>query len=114
MFEKKFDTHIADRENIPGKVAGVELNVHSNNDIMTDTNTPYAAVDERRVQSGAVRHGVAAEKRAYCVNDIADILDISRSSAYALVRQGHFKTVRIGTAIRISRASFDKWLDTQD
>ena len=47
------------------------------------------------------------------VEDIAKILDIGRSSAYNLGREGHFKTVRIGTAIRISRKSFDEWLESQ-
>lgn len=27
------------------------------------------------------------------------------------VKEGHFKTVRIGTAIRISKKSFDEWLE---
>lgn len=51
--------------------------------------------------------------KTYRVEDIARILDIGRSSAYNLVREGHFKTVRIGTAIRISRKSFDEWLEAQ-
>lgn len=51
--------------------------------------------------------------RAYRVSDIARMLGIGRSSAYALVSKGQFKTVRIGTAIRISKKSFDDWLDSQ-
>lgn len=51
-------------------------------------------------------------KRTYRVDDIALLLDIGRNSAYNLVKEGHFKTVRIGTSIRISRRSFDKWLDS--
>ena len=51
--------------------------------------------------------------KTYRVEDIAKILNIGRSSAYNLVREGHFKTVRIGTAIRISRKSFDEWLESQ-
>lgn len=53
------------------------------------------------------------EPKTYRVEEIAQILGISKSSAYQLVRQGAFKTVRIGTAIRISRKSFDEWLDSQ-
>jgi len=49
--------------------------------------------------------------RTYKVEDIAKILDIGRTSAYSLVKEGHFKTVRIGSAIRISKKSFDEWLD---
>lgn len=52
--------------------------------------------------------------KTYRVDDIAQILGIAKSSAYHLVREGHFKTVRIGSAIRISRKSFDEWLDEQE
>ena len=50
--------------------------------------------------------------RTYTVEDIASMLNIGRTSAYNLVKEGHFKTVRIGNAIRISKKSFDEWLDT--
>ena len=58
------------------------------------------------------RRDISAIK-TYRVEDIVRILDISRSAAYNLVREGHFKTVRIGSAIRISRNSFDEWLENQ-
>lgn len=45
--------------------------------------------------------------------DIAVMLNIGRTSAYNLVKEGHFKTVRVGNAIRISKKSFDEWLDAQ-
>lgn len=57
--------------------------------------------------------GKSAENKTYRVEDIARILDIGRSSAYNLVREGHFKTVRVGSAIRISRKSFNEWLENQ-
>ena len=52
------------------------------------------------------------DKRTYTVEEIARILGIGRTSAYTLVKEGHFKIVRIGNAIRISKRSFDEWLDT--
>ena len=52
-------------------------------------------------------------KRTYTVEEIAEILGIGRTSAYKLIRSGQFQTVRIGSAIRISKASFDDWLDKQ-
>ena len=52
------------------------------------------------------------DKRTYTVEEIARILGIGRTSAYILVKEGHFKNVRIGNAIRISKRSFDEWLDT--
>ena len=53
------------------------------------------------------------EQRTYKVEDIAVMLNIGRTSAYNLVKEGHFKTVRVGNAIRISKKSFDEWLDAQ-
>ena len=52
-------------------------------------------------------------KRTYTVGEIAEILDIGRTSAYKLIHSGSFQIIRIGTAIRISKASFDEWLDKQ-
>lgn len=51
------------------------------------------------------------EKRAYAVDDIMAILDISRSSAYILIKKNLFRSVKIGNQLRISKASFDEWLD---
>ena len=53
------------------------------------------------------------EQRTYKVEDIAIMLNIGRTSAYSLVKEGHFKIVRVGNAIRISKKSFDEWLDAQ-
>ena len=53
------------------------------------------------------------EKRIYTVDEIQDILGIGRNSAYALVKSGVFHSVRIGVNIRISKKSFDDWLDKE-
>ena len=50
---------------------------------------------------------------AYTVDEIQDILGISRTSAYNLVKKKVFHSVRIGGSIRISKKSFDEWLDHQ-
>lgn len=52
------------------------------------------------------------EKRTYTVSEIQEILGIGRNAAYAIVKKGCFSTVRIGGIIRISKRSFDEWLDT--
>lgn len=52
------------------------------------------------------------EKRTYTVTEIATLLNIGRTAAYNIVKEGHFKTVRVGNAIRVSKKSFDKWLDS--
>ena len=57
---------------------------------------------------------VAETKRTYTVEEIAKLLSIGKTTAYALVKEGHFKIVRIGSAIRISKQSFDEWFDRQE
>ena len=54
------------------------------------------------------------EKRVYSVDEIVEILNVSRNSAYDLIKEGLFNTVRIGSAIRISKKSFDEWLDNKN
>ena len=52
------------------------------------------------------------EKRTYTVEEIQNILDISRTTAYAIIKRNLFHSVRIGGHIRISKKSFDEWLDS--
>ena len=54
------------------------------------------------------------ERRTYTVDEIAEILDIGRTSAYKLVKQNLFKSVRIGTTIHISKKSFEEWMAKLD
>ncbi len=53
------------------------------------------------------------DKRTYTVDEIQDILGVSKPSAYRLVHENLFRSVRIGGTIRISKKSFDEWLDQQ-
>lgn len=66
---------------------------------------------ENNTSITSTNHGLG-EKRTYSVPEIAEILQISRSKAYALCKQSLFKTVKIGKYIRISKMSFDSWLDS--
>lgn len=50
-------------------------------------------------------------KMTYTVMEIAEMLGIGRTSAYHLVKENHFKVVKIGAAIRVSKKSFDNWLN---
>ena len=54
-----------------------------------------------------------SEKRTYSVQEIAEILQISRSMAYNLCKQSLFKTVKVGKYVRVSKPSFDDWLDSK-
>lgn len=52
-----------------------------------------------------------SDKRSYSVSEVADILGVSKRSVYKLCTQNAFNSVRIGTKLRISKKSFDDWLD---
>lgn len=54
---------------------------------------------------------ICFEKRTYTVDEIQDILGVSRPTAYNLVKQELFHSVRVGGHIRISKKNFDEWLD---
>lgn len=64
------------------------------------------------IQNGTEKRPL--ECRTYTVNEIARILGVSQARAYRLVQEGLFKSVRIGNAIRISKRSFDHWLEPLD
>ena len=64
------------------------------------------------IQNGTEKRPL--ECRTYTVNEVARILGVSRTQAYRLVREDLFKSVRIGNAIRISKRSFDHWLESLD
>jgi excisionase family DNA binding protein len=64
---------------------------------------------EPRAPSGATI--LNEDKRTYSVPEIAKILKISKSKAYELCKTSDFKTVNIGKAVRVSKKSFDSWLD---
>ena len=71
-----------------------------------------AAMNQRTEEFLAASAG-QFEKRTYTVDEIQDILGVSRTSAYNLVKKKVFHSVRIGGSIRISKKSFDDWLDQQ-
>ena len=53
------------------------------------------------------------DKRTYTVLEIAALLQISKSKAYDLCHQGLFKIINVGRSVRVSKLSFDEWLDNQ-
>ena len=51
------------------------------------------------------------EKRCYTVKELQEILGISRPTVYELLKKKEFRWIQIGTKSRISKKSFDEWLD---
>ena len=56
----------------------------------------------------AVDDSSGFEKRVYTVEEIG------KNTAYALVNSGVFHFVKVGGHYRISKKSFDRWLDNMD
>lgn len=61
------------------------------------------------------RPGSIPEKRCYTVEDLQVILCCGRETIYNLLKKQEFRWFRVGGkggAYRISKKSFDAWLDT--
>lgn len=100
------------------KVAAVNLqNDRIVDDRITRNNRNNVTNEQLPVGSSAWLNDIkyclpeAGGKRTYTVEEIQDILAISRTTAYMLIKKKAFKTVRVGNRIRISKKSFDRWLD---
>ena len=53
-----------------------------------------------------------AERAVYTVVEVAQLLSLSRGTAYALVRDGTIPAMRLGNRWVIPRARFHAWLDS--
>ena len=51
------------------------------------------------------------EKRCYTVKDLQEIHEISRPTVYELLKRHEFRWIQVGKNYRISKKSFDEWLD---
>ena len=51
-------------------------------------------------------------KSTYTVNEIMEILRISKPTALALIRSKAFSSIKFKNTIRISKESFDQWLES--
>ena len=51
------------------------------------------------------------EKRCYTLKDLQEILEISRPTVYELLKRHEFRWIQVGKNYRISKKSFDEWLD---
>lgn len=64
------------------------------------------------VLGGIILTDLGMQKETYTVKEIAGILEISTKSAYSLVNENFFSFVKVGRVIRISKKSFDNWLNS--
>ena len=120
------------KENFEGENSGVEVTYNP-----TGSGAGIAAVAEgrcdiglssRNLKNSEKEQGLVGTVLAYdgiavivnpentveglTVEQIAAILNIGRTTAYQLVKEEQFRIVRIGNAIRVSKKSFDEWLES--
>lgn len=50
------------------------------------------------------------EKVVYTVDEVAELLGISRPTAYENVKIGKIPSIKIGRRVLVPKSSFDKWL----
>ena len=55
-----------------------------------------------------------SEKRCYTVKDLQEILGVSRPSVYDLLKKNEFRWILVAGKYRISKKSFDAWLDENE
>lgn len=55
--------------------------------------------------------GPQFRKEEHTVKELQEILGISRPTVYELLKKNEFRWIQIGTKYRISKKSFDDWLD---
>lgn len=71
-------------------------------------------IAEMNKQPESVAPAIPYEKRVYTVDEIQDILGVSKTTTYQLIKSKVFHSVRVGGQYRISKKSFDNWLDNLD
>ena len=52
--------------------------------------------------------------RCYTVQDLQDILGVGHKSVYSLLKRKEFRWIRVGAVYRISKKSFDEWLESNN
>ena len=69
----------------------------------------YAEVTRRRCSWHC---GTRSHKATYTVDEAAEILGVSRNSAYQAVHAGELPAVKIGKRLLVPRIAFEKMLDS--
>ena len=54
---------------------------------------------------------IVQDIRCYTIEDLMAMLALSRPTVYRLLKQNVFRWFKVGGAYRISKASFDAWLN---
>lgn len=67
--------------------------------------------EEKMPTASSTPTPVVQDIRCYTVEDLMAMLALSRPTVYRLLKQNVFRWFKVGGAYRISKASFDAWLN---
>ena len=73
--------------------------------------TPIRDRDEESATVDASVAGIDGRRAVYTVTEVAAMLDLSRGSAYAMVRAGQIPALRLGSRWVIPKRRFHEWLN---
>ena len=55
-----------------------------------------------------------SDRMTYTVDEVADLLGLSRGSAYKYAREGGIPAIRMGRRLVVPKARFHAWLDGEE
>ena len=67
--------------------------------------------EEKRLPPSSTPTPVVQDIRCYTIEDLMAMLILSRPTVCRLLKQNEFRWFKVGGAYRISKTSFDAWLN---
>ena len=67
--------------------------------------------EEKMPTASSTPTPIVQDSRCYTVEDLMDMLLLSRPTVYRLLKQNEFRWFKVSGAYRISKASFEAWLN---
>lgn len=52
------------------------------------------------------------ESKIYTIQEVCEMLDISRSFAYQMLKEGKIPSVKLGKRVIIPKTKFDTWIES--
>ena len=72
----------------------------------------YSMLNRGGIEELVFKDKEMSEKRCYTVQELQEILGVSRPTIYNLLKKKEFRWIQLdGGKYRISKKSFDDWLD---
>lgn len=67
--------------------------------------------EEKKPTASSTPTPIVQDIRCYTIEDLMEMLLLSRPTVYRLLKQNEFRWFKVSGAYRISKASFEAWLN---